>query len=84
MSQTNDQEKITCATEARELSEMNSISYDKVLNFINGQAQSGQTCVRYMDISISAETQQRLMNAGFLIGKATGIMGERITIISWA
>jgi hypothetical protein len=79
-----DETNITNAQEALELTMKNGAEFERLLNSINMQASCGQTCIRLFDVYVSPDCMRQILKAGFYISETTGMMGERVQIISWA
>ena len=70
------------AKEAAELTKKNAIQLKALFTLISDMAKNGRAELA-MEEYISVWATHKLMEAGFSIRKATSLIGEPLTLISW-
>lgn len=57
---------------------------ESLLQSIYVNAKNGQRCIRFFDMVMPFDIMQDLLKKGFILSKATGMIGEDIIVISWS
>jgi len=57
---------------------------ESLLQSIYNQSKNGQRTIRFFDMVMPFDIMKELLKKGFVLSKATGMMGEDVIVISWS